>query len=136
MGVLLIPVRVFASVSRASTPAMLNSEDRVNAWLRSIEREAGVGIDGKTGLCKATRKPYQEMLWNPDGTFADLSGREFWGGVAVRLGTPEMAWASFATGFWQYREQRSGKIHWRHRPEMTEHEGTFCVYARAFLEKT
>ena len=143
MGMLLVPARVLARLpSQATTPAVLNSEDKVNAWLRSIEREVGVGKDGVKGMCEATGQPYQELMWNPDGTFADtaygpLNHRPLGYYSPMSIFTPEMAWAHWAAGFAQYREHHRGKIHWRIRPELISHAetGTFLVYARAFLEK-
>ena len=115
-----------------------------------IEDEIGVAPGlGAYATCKETGTPYVEIVWDPRGYLWE-SKYEVPDLVAARFPTPEMAWMAFAYGLDQYRKGRSGRLHWRCRPELCSSErlvhtetsgkkelldpGGYFIYARLVID--
>lgn len=125
----------------SSKLGVLDSEEKVFDWLAEIEESCGVSpVIGNSEICKEVEKSYVEVVCNGLGFM--VSGDQLL--VASREKSPEVAWMRWAEAFLSYQRPRGGKIHWRHRPEMTHvekqaesyphQEVGYCVYSRLFVE--
>ena len=118
--------------------ALPDNEAAVVAWLAEIEESCGVSpLFGDSSICE-TGDDYVEIVCN-------RSGNLVFDGTAKRENTQELAWSKWVEAFLLYQKPRGGKIHWRHKPEMTYvekqaegypvHDIGYCVYSRLFVEK-
>ena len=110
------PWLVRPAASNAAHPP-LNSEKRVMDW---IEREIGVapGV-GDRAICKKTGTPYVEIVWDAEGLlWLDCGDPNNSSARSVaKFDSEAMAWTTWAAGLNQYRQGRTGSLHWRIKPE-------------------
>lgn len=123
---------------------VLENEKDVYDWLFAVEKSCGVSPTvGNTDICEETGEPYVEVLWANGNFMVETEGVIE---NVERQKTPERAWARWVEAFLLYQEPRSGKIHWRVRPEIgcvhadswpdvPEHMIGYCVYSRLFVEE-
>ncbi|MHC4222989.1 MAG: hypothetical protein ACYSUN_03280 [Planctomycetota bacterium] len=119
------------------------TEGELLAKIAFVEAKQGVSPGLGDGATCETGDEYVELVGR--------GGGEMWNdeSTTMRDSTPEEARARWFELFENYRMYRTGTIHWRIRPEMTEIEDLeeypldlyppeargFCVYARLFIEE-
>jgi len=73
------------------------------------------------------------LSWTHEGRFEKPEGEP-----ALCFASETIAWNMFLTAFELYSEDKNGRIHWRHKPEMTRHCDCaachkYVVYCRLYI---
>ena len=107
----------------------LLTEEQVGPWLAGVEAFHGVCPDlGTRSTCETGNR------------YVTVTPAEGGNGFVKEEGAPlrfyeseDLAWSMWTTAFECYLEGRGGRIYWRQRPVLIEHEGRFAVTARVFI---
>lgn len=110
-----------------------DTEEGVMAWLDQVERVRGVGPNlGISVFCPETGTTYKTICPNyktdsvkPEGYRCRYSK------------TPGEAWYQWRLAFDLYEQGRTGKLYWRHKPELSkDFSGGYGIYARLVIDPT